>query len=172
MAQIFHLRGDTVVDSFELAEGLTVRQAVYTLCPDKQEFTAPTIAIVGGSVRLREEWDMPLPAETIVTFVEVPRGGGGGSSNPLQILFMVVISILAIVASVFTAGATLALLGATGSLIAAGMAGMAVIWALCLWGYCSRRIVCRRGNLTLSMLNRLPPPTILTPPATRRGYGA
>jgi hypothetical protein len=77
--------------------------------------------------RLREEWDMPLPAETIVTFVEVPRGGGGGSSNPLQILFMVVISILAIVASVFTAGATLALLGATGSLIAAGMAGMAVM---------------------------------------------
>ena len=78
MASVFYLRLGKVVDSFEVAEGVTPRQAMLALFPDTGNFPAPTIAIINGKVRMRDAWDMALGRNDVVCFNELPRGGGGG----------------------------------------------------------------------------------------------
>ena len=68
-------------------------------------FTRPVILLVNGCPVLRKNWDIQLKQTDVCHFVELPRGGGGGS-NPLQIIAMVAI----LAAALFVPGA----LGLTG----------------------------------------------------------
>lgn len=73
---------------------ITVREAQQILCPERDDFRMPTIAMVEGVPVLRERggWDKPLPANVIIIFVELPLGGGGGGgggSNTIGIIFAV-----------------------------------------------------------------------------------
>lgn len=129
MADVFYLRLGKVVDSFEIAEGLTPRQAMLALFPDAGNFPAPTIAIINGKVRLRDEWDMALGSGDVVCFNELPRsGGGGGGSNPLSTILQVAV-ILVAAAATWYVGGTGAFLGISalgyGS-VAGAAAGLAV----------------------------------------------
>lgn len=83
-------------------------------------FTRPFIVLVeyqdGGGYWAREDWDCPVPVGAYVRFVELPRGGGGGS-NPIRLIAMIAL----VAAAAFVPG----LLGVagtlTGSLISAGI---------------------------------------------------
>jgi hypothetical protein len=93
---VTYLRGASVAAEFELAEGLTVNQAVRTLYPDTGDFPKATIALVGARAAMRAQWDAPLPADATVVFYEIAAGGGGGGgSNPLQTILMVALVITA-----------------------------------------------------------------------------
>lgn len=74
--------------------------------------------IVDGQAVLRKNWNIPLNPNATVSFVSLPLGGGGGSSNPLQVVMMVAV----VVASVYTGGAVGAAYGAVwGGVAAAGV---------------------------------------------------
>ncbi len=129
MASVFYLRLGKVVDSFEVAEGVTPRQAMLSLFPDAGNFPAPTIAIINGRVRMRDTWDMALGGGDVVCFNELPRGGGGGGgSNVLSTVLQVAVLLVAAAATWYVGG-TGALLGVSalgyGS-VAGAAAGLAV----------------------------------------------
>lgn len=65
------------------------------------DFSQPVICLVDGQAVLRREWNIPLQPNSVVSFITLPLGGGGGGSNPLQIVMTVAV----IVASVYTGGA-------------------------------------------------------------------
>lgn len=123
MISVAHVLPDgTVKESFEMADGMTLEQAARTICPDSGgKFPAPVIAIVGSKPAVRElgDWDYPLSGAR-VQFRQLALGGGGGGSNPLQMVLQLAIIALAVAASVFTAGSSL--FAAGGAL--AGMGGL------------------------------------------------
>lgn len=53
-------------------------------------FTRKVVLLVetseGGGYWSKEDWDYPIPYGANARFVELPAGGGGGGSNPLQIV--------------------------------------------------------------------------------------
>lgn len=54
----------------------------------------PYIALLDGAPVLRADWDRPLPAGSLLAFVDVnaiPQGGGDGGSNPLRIIAMLAV---------------------------------------------------------------------------------
>ena len=82
------------------------------------DLSRPTICLVNGVAVLRKDWNNMLEPDSVVSFVSLPLGGGGGSSNPLQVVMMVAV----VVASVYTGGAVGAAYGAVwGGVAAAGV---------------------------------------------------
>ena len=86
--------GEAEKERIAVDGSITVREAQQILCPERDDFRMPTIAMVEGMPVLRERggWDKPLPANVIIIFVELPLGGGGGGgggSNTIGIIFAV-----------------------------------------------------------------------------------
>lgn len=82
------------------------------------DLSRPTICLVNGVAVLRKDWNTVLLPNSVVSFVSLPLGGGGGSSNPLQVVLMVAV----VVASVYTGGLVGAAYGAAwGAVAAAGV---------------------------------------------------
>ena len=67
----------------------TRRVRLSTLAP---KTTLPFICLVNGSPVLRAEWDKRPAHGDIVAFVTLPQGGGGGGSNPLQMVAMIALT--------------------------------------------------------------------------------
>ena len=78
-------------------------------------FTRPVVLLVNGIPILRKDWNLQLKQTDVCHFVELPRGGGGGS-NPLQI----VLTIAIIALSVYTGGLAAAAWGATWGAVVSG----------------------------------------------------
>ena len=74
----------------------------------------PTMLMVNGGFWSRKDWDYPLPVGAECRFVELPRGGGSGGSNPLKIIAMIVVMVV----SIYTGGLVGGLLG---TMVEAGM---------------------------------------------------
>ena len=84
----------------------------------KVDLSRPTVCFVNGVAKLRKDWDMVLHQKSVVSFVALPLGGGGKSSNPLQVVLMVAL----VVATVYTGGAVGAAYGTMwGAVAAAGV---------------------------------------------------
>ena len=84
----------------------------------KVDLSHPTVCFVNGVAKLRKDWDMVLHQKSVVSFVALPLGGGGKSSNPLQVVLMVAL----VVATVYTGGAVGAAYGTMwGAMAAAGV---------------------------------------------------
>lgn len=84
------------------------------------EMTLPTVCYLNGKPCLRVNWDSLQNPSIInqITFVSLPLGGGGGGSNPLNIVLMVALVVL----TVITYGAASAAWGAVwGGVAAAGV---------------------------------------------------
>lgn len=80
-------------DLYELEAPLTI-----TAWLERQRlvFDLPTICIVNGDPVLRAEWPhREIAAGDLVAFVALPQGGGGDGSNPLMIVAMIVVSVVA-----------------------------------------------------------------------------
>ena len=50
----------------------------------KIDLSRPVVCFVNGIAKLRKDWANPLSSQDVVSFVVLPLGGGGGSSNPLK----------------------------------------------------------------------------------------
>ena len=99
---------------------LTEAELTINLIVERQDvdFSLPVVCIVDGQAVLRKNWNIQLNPDATVSFVSLPLGGGGGSSNPLQVVMMVAV----VVASVYTGGAVGAAYGAVwGGVAAAGV---------------------------------------------------
>lgn len=84
----------------------------------KVDLTVPVLCLVNGVTVLRKDWDDVLLPNSVVSFVSLPLGGGGGGSNPLK----TVLTVALIVATVYTGGAVGAAYGAVwGGVAAAGV---------------------------------------------------
>lgn len=132
-----------VRDAFEMADGMTLDEAVRTLYPDGGgNFPAPTVALVGARAAVRElgDYDIPL-AECYIQFRQLAcGGGGGGGSNAMQVVMQVAVLALAAAATWYVggtgaiAGITALGLGSTwGGLAGAGVMvlGTLLMGALC-----------------------------------------
>jgi len=99
-----------------LDEGKTVWQLVEE---QKVDLKRPTICMINGVAVLRKFWKDLIQPDSLVCFITLPEGGGGGkSSNPIQVVLMVAV----VVASVYTGGAVGAAYGAVwGGIAAAGV---------------------------------------------------
>ena len=111
--------------------------SIQSLAP---EWNIPFVAFLNGEVILRAEWDAMLNSGQSLLFIDVnaiPQGGGGGGSNPLQMVLMIAVMIYApqFAFSMFGAeGATAAAFAVSGIGIATTMGitmvGMALISAI------------------------------------------
>ena len=134
MAQIaihhnpFHLHQN--VDLFEPRIGQTVRGFL-----DERgiaEFSKPTLCLVDGEPVLRKDWAyVVITKDTVVSFIALPQGGGGGGK-----ILRTVLTIAVMVAAPYAGAALAGTLGVTSaigtSLLTAGiaLAGSALVNAL------------------------------------------
>lgn len=82
------------------------------------DLSRPTVCLVNGVAKCRRFWNDLLPQNAVVCFVTLPLGGGGGSSNPLNVVLMVAL----VAATVYTGGAVGAAYGSMwGAVAAAGV---------------------------------------------------
>lgn len=95
-----------IQESFEMADGMTLNQAACTICPDTGcKFPVPTIAIVGSRPALKSkgDWDFKL-SDAKIQFRQLAMGGGGGGSNPLQMVLQIAFIALAAVTTWWMGG--------------------------------------------------------------------
>ena len=100
-----------------ISKALSGKQTVWQIVKEQKiDLTRPTVCLVDGVAKLRKDWNITLHQKSVVSFVALPLGGGGGkSSNPLQ----VVLTVALIVATVYTGGAVGAAYGAVWGGVAA-----------------------------------------------------
>ena len=97
-------------------DGATIRGMVLDWNPETGAWAPAVICLLNDEPILRRDWDRPVGPSDAVAFVELPMSGGGGGSNPLQLLLNVALVALAI----WTGGATTGLLGLTAGTAAMG----------------------------------------------------
>src|SRR5574344_458003 len=84
----------------------------------KVDLSRPTVCLINGKATLRKDWTEALADNSVVCFITLPLGGGGGGSNPLQVVLMVAL----VVATIYTGGLVGAAYGAVwGAVAAAGV---------------------------------------------------
>lgn len=86
------------------------------------EFSKPTLCLVDGEPVLRKDWDVVIfQKETVISFITLPQGGGGGGK-----IFRAVLTIAVMVAAPYAGAALGAAMGVTSavgvSLLTAGVA--------------------------------------------------
>lgn len=52
------------------------------------------ILLRNGEAVLRQDWHLPIGDNDLVSVVFLPRGGGGGGSNPLKIVLSIALTIM------------------------------------------------------------------------------
>lgn len=87
-------RGQDSRQIYEVTEPMTVREWVTLNIGD--EFPTPMICLYQGQPLLRAQWEITI-IETNVVFAPLPLGGGGGGGgkNPLAMIGMVVVMLVA-----------------------------------------------------------------------------
>ncbi len=112
------------------------------------DLSLPTICLINGQAILRKDWNIPLNTG-IVSFVSLPLGGGGGGSNPINI----VLTVALVVATVYTGGLVGAAYGAVWGGIAA--AGVSFRMAAHIFPFvrCKRKVRIIDNSMVVTMNN-------------------
>lgn len=99
-------RGQEYRETYAVAAPLSVRE--WVTMNIGAEFSTPMICLYHGQPLLRAQWEITI-IEADVVFVPLPLGGGGGGGkNPLAIIGMVVVMIVAVIAQQYWVPAALA----------------------------------------------------------------
>lgn len=99
MPRVVLMCGQKVREVFDVAEGVTLQEVMLERNPETGNWARPTLCIFGSEPVLRAQWpSVALLGDDIAVFAELPMGGGGGGSNPLQTIFTVAIMAVAIYA--------------------------------------------------------------------------
>ncbi|MDR2489766.1 MAG: hypothetical protein LBD42_09830, partial [Desulfovibrio sp.] len=130
-------RGQEYRETYAVAARLSVREWVTLNIGD--EFAAPVICLYQGKALLRSGWEVTI-IEADVVFVQLPLGGGGGGKNPLALIGMAVVMIVAVIAQQYWA------LPATASAWGIGATTASVI------GYLSAAAIMMAGSLLVNAL--------------------
>lgn len=124
MAKSYWIRGSKrEAPPKPIKDGANIYDLVMEYNPVTGQWAAPTICLQNNQPVLRKEWSKTFVAhDDIITFVELPRGGGG--SNPLQIIFSIAVMAVAwwagpVIAGALGLGQTAATL-ISGSILMAG----------------------------------------------------
>lgn len=116
-------RGHEYRETYAVAARLSVRAWVNLNVGD--DFSTPMICLYQGQPLMRTQWDITI-IEADVVFVPLPLGGGGGGGgkNPLAIIGMVAVMVVAVVAQQYWVPGALAgtALGAGGAYAGIGTA--------------------------------------------------
>ena len=97
MPRIITTFGDIPV-IYEIHEGGTLQKFMLEKYPEQGNFPLPVVAWKDGDPLMRKDWPLvELHGEEAISITVLPLGGGNGGSNPLQIIFQVVLIIIAIV---------------------------------------------------------------------------
>ena len=92
MPRVVLMCGQKVREVFDVSEGVTLHGVMLARNPETENWPRPTICIFGAQPVLRKEWaSTALRGDDVAVFAELPMGGGGGGSNPLQTIFTVAI---------------------------------------------------------------------------------
>lgn len=94
MHKVIISRGDTYRQEFPVQERMTIREWVSLNIGE--EFDSPMICIYKGSPLLRKDWEITF-IETVVIFIPLALGGGDGEKNPLAMIGMVIVMVVAYV---------------------------------------------------------------------------
>jgi hypothetical protein len=150
----------TVRDPFHPARHRDVREvgkrrAIRTLAP---KTNAPFIAVLNGQAIMRADWGRKLADGDALAFVVLPRGGGGGGSNPLKLILTIAVMFYAPYLVNFMAGSGFVGATAAGSWMAgAGFAGTLAVAGV--------------GLVGSMLINALIPPPKLPSSMGMGGYG-
>lgn len=91
MPQVVLMCGQEVRERFSVADGTAIQEVMLARNPATGNWPAPTICIFGGQPLKRDAWMLTfLRGDDVAVFAELPMGGGGGS-NPLQVIFTIAI---------------------------------------------------------------------------------
>ena len=91
MPRVVLMCGQKVREVFDVSEGVTLHGVMLARNPETENWPRPTICIFGAQPVLRKDWaSTALRGDDVAVFAELPMGGGGGGSNPLQTIFTVV----------------------------------------------------------------------------------
>lgn len=119
MPRVVLMCGQKVQDSWEVEDGTSLQGIMLTRNPETKNWPAPTICIHAGQPVLRKDWPSTrLHGDDVVVFARLPMGGGGGS-NPLQIIFTVAL-VVASIAAPYLAPEAWGLVAASGGLTLGG----------------------------------------------------
>ena len=131
-------RGQEYRQTYRVADRLSVREWVTVNIGT--EFSTPMICLYQGQPLLRAQWEITI-IEADLVFVPLPLGGGGGGGkNPLAIIGMVVIMVVAVIAQQYWA------LPATASAWGIGATTASVI------GYLSAAAIMIGGSMLINAL--------------------
>jgi sulfur carrier protein ThiS len=124
MGRAYYVRGLQRAESVELEPGTTPYGLLGAFGQPIDPAERPVICLVDNEPVLRKDWDLTIPDDSVVEFVELPQGGGGGGgSNPLQLIMTVVIGVVAVVSGNLWAASLLkaSVFGEVGSAVMGGL---------------------------------------------------
>jgi hypothetical protein len=123
MAKTTFIKGFKPMDGRQYEDGRTINEIVLDYNPDTGVWDTPVVCLLNNEPILRKDWGLATTSQDVISFIEYPMGGGGGGSNPLQILFTVVVGVVAIMTGQWWAGTFLGL--TTGTFMFYTMAALA-----------------------------------------------
>ena len=107
MPRVVLMCGQKVREVFDVPQGRTLQDVMFERNPETKNWSRPTICILGAQPVLRKDWEsIALHGDDVAVFAELPMGGGGGGSNPLQTIFTIAI-VAASLAAPYLAAASL-----------------------------------------------------------------
>ena len=107
-------------------EGSSVRDVLLAAGVDPYQ---PITITLDDRLLTVEEWDLICPKTGQIINVQATVQGGGGNSNPMQVVLMIAVVALAAIAAPYLAAAIPGMVGATGALTSVGLGVAAGIGA-------------------------------------------
>jgi hypothetical protein len=94
MGRAYDIRNGPPPVEVEIEPGVTLLELTDRFNPEGHGWQFPTVCLVDNAPVLRKDWARPLSADSCVSFVQLPEGGGNNGSNPLKMLLTIVLTII------------------------------------------------------------------------------
>lgn len=138
--------GGTIFRKKKFRAGASIHDMVMAFNPESKDWELPTICLVNNAPVPRRDWGRFRPEHAdLVTFRHLPLGGGGGGSNPMQVIASLVVAVLA----VYTGGLAAGALGLVKGTAAYGLvSGLTTAVVMAAGGYLAGQIFGVKNNIS------------------------